>query len=101
MQAAELLHFSHCPPHNGICLRTPFYTLVIIYCLSLCVLKMDYINARERMRELKEEIDDLDKMEKIQSLSLKEVLSEIDTPANSDSEEDEVRLGVPWYVVFN
>jgi len=62
---------------------------------------MDYNTARERMRELQEEIDDLDKMQQMQSLSLKDVLSEIDTPVNSDSEEDEVRKSVLFYIVIN
>jgi len=46
---------------------------------------------REEMLELREEIDDLGKMIHLKELGFNDVLADLDTPVNSDSENDEVR----------
>jgi len=58
--------------------------------------------GKERILEKQEEGQDLDKMIQIGELSLKDVLSELKTPVNSDSEEDEVRCAVNYiYTLFS
>jgi len=46
---------------------------------------------REEMLELREEVDDLGKMIHLTELGFNDVLADLDTPVNSDSENDEVR----------
>jgi len=53
-------------------------------------LQEEIAEGNERILEKQEEVQDLDKMIQIGELSMKDVLSELDTPVNSDSEEDEV-----------
>jgi len=53
-------------------------------------LQEEIAERNERLLEKQEEVQDLDKMIQIGELSMKDVLSELDTPVNSDSEEDEV-----------
>lgn len=45
----------------------------------------------ENMREIREEINDLDRMIPLAILSSMDVLTDLNTPAHSDSEDDEVR----------
>jgi len=56
---------------------------------------------REEMLELREEVDDLGKMIHLKELGFNNVLADLDTPVNSDSENDEVRKSVLLYVVHS
>jgi len=64
-------------------------------------LQEEIAERNERLLEKQEEVQDLDKMIQIGELSVKDVLSELDTPVNSDSEEDEVDcLLINIYIIY-